>query len=264
VHELAHEMLEHAKRRTTTTKVVRETEAESIAFVVGKAVEPPPPITSTSIRQCFLGRELGSHTTDLSRHPGRIAAVRNRDDARCRTSAGAIMQTLLHIVEKAGGFRPSLYLSIENPPFLALVVEALDESGPLGLPSISVAHYGTQNGDIRDPEMCFELSQPIDGLLSLDPFYWRNDYVAVEQSGCRAFLKRSRTSPFVTSPLPWSGYRQAVSALFVFPPQPLERSQNHGNNHPQRHRIPQKSRSRFSMSPRPTPAVSSKMPLSRN
>jgi hypothetical protein len=39
------------------------------------------------------------------------------------------MQTLLHILEKAGGFRPSLYLSIENPPFLALVVEALDESG---------------------------------------------------------------------------------------------------------------------------------------
>jgi hypothetical protein len=38
VHELAHEMLEHARRRTTTTKVVRETEAESIAFVVGKAV----------------------------------------------------------------------------------------------------------------------------------------------------------------------------------------------------------------------------------
>ena len=38
VHELAHEMLERAKRRTTTTKMVRETEAESIAFVVGKAV----------------------------------------------------------------------------------------------------------------------------------------------------------------------------------------------------------------------------------
>jgi N-terminal domain of anti-restriction factor ArdC len=38
VHELAHEMLEHANRRTTTTKVVRETEAESIAFVIGKAV----------------------------------------------------------------------------------------------------------------------------------------------------------------------------------------------------------------------------------
>jgi hypothetical protein len=38
VHELAHELLQHAQRRTTTTKVVRETEAEAIAFVVGKAV----------------------------------------------------------------------------------------------------------------------------------------------------------------------------------------------------------------------------------
>ena len=38
VHELAHEMLHKADRRTTTTKVVRETEAEAIAFVVGKAV----------------------------------------------------------------------------------------------------------------------------------------------------------------------------------------------------------------------------------
>jgi hypothetical protein len=38
VHELAHEMLHKAERRTATTKVVRETEAEAIAFIVGKAV----------------------------------------------------------------------------------------------------------------------------------------------------------------------------------------------------------------------------------
>jgi N-terminal domain of anti-restriction factor ArdC len=38
VHELAHEMLHKAERRTTTTKVVKETEAEAVAFVVGKAV----------------------------------------------------------------------------------------------------------------------------------------------------------------------------------------------------------------------------------
>jgi len=37
LHELAHEMLHKAERRTTT-KVVRETEAEAIAFVIGKAV----------------------------------------------------------------------------------------------------------------------------------------------------------------------------------------------------------------------------------
>jgi hypothetical protein len=38
VHELAHEMLHKAERRTTTTKVVKETEAEAVAFVIGKAV----------------------------------------------------------------------------------------------------------------------------------------------------------------------------------------------------------------------------------
>ena len=38
VHELGHELLHKAERRTTTTQVVKETEAEAIAFVVGKAV----------------------------------------------------------------------------------------------------------------------------------------------------------------------------------------------------------------------------------
>jgi hypothetical protein len=38
VHELAHEMLHKAERRTATTKVVRETEAEAIAFVISNAV----------------------------------------------------------------------------------------------------------------------------------------------------------------------------------------------------------------------------------
>ena len=38
VHELAHEMLHKAERRTATTKTVRETEAEGIAFVVGRTI----------------------------------------------------------------------------------------------------------------------------------------------------------------------------------------------------------------------------------
>ncbi|MDE1162379.1 MAG: ArdC family protein [Acidobacteriaceae bacterium] len=38
VHETAHELLHKAERRTATTKTVRETEAEAVAFVVGKAV----------------------------------------------------------------------------------------------------------------------------------------------------------------------------------------------------------------------------------
>ncbi|WP_058188733.1 ArdC family protein [Terracidiphilus gabretensis] len=38
VHELSHEMLHKAERHTATTKTVRETEAEAIAFVVGKTI----------------------------------------------------------------------------------------------------------------------------------------------------------------------------------------------------------------------------------
>jgi hypothetical protein len=38
------------------------------------------------------------------------------------------------------------------------------------------SRYGEQNSDLmRDPEMCFELWQPIQSKLSLDPYYWRND-----------------------------------------------------------------------------------------
>ena len=40
VHELAHEMLHKAERRTMTTATVRETEAEAVAFIVGKSHRP--------------------------------------------------------------------------------------------------------------------------------------------------------------------------------------------------------------------------------
>ena len=38
VHELAHELLHKTERRATTTKTIRETEAEAIAFVVSSAI----------------------------------------------------------------------------------------------------------------------------------------------------------------------------------------------------------------------------------
>ena len=90
------------------------------------------------------------------------------------------MQTLPQILKQAGGWHHGLYLKIENPPYMALVIEATDESGPCGLPAISVCHYGEQNGDLmRDPEMCFELG--FAGGAHLNAFYWRNDYAGVEQ-----------------------------------------------------------------------------------
>jgi hypothetical protein len=65
---------------------------------------------------------------------------------------------------------------------MGLVIEATPEPGPLGLPAVSVAHYGEQNGDLmRDPEMCFEIGRPIGGTPFLDSYYYRNDYMGTEQ-----------------------------------------------------------------------------------
>jgi hypothetical protein len=90
------------------------------------------------------------------------------------------MKTLLKILKRVGGWKPDLYLRIENPPFMSLVIETVDESGPCGLPALSVAHYGEQNGDLmRDPEMCFELGFAAGAHLT--PFYFRNDYLGIEQ-----------------------------------------------------------------------------------
>ena len=90
------------------------------------------------------------------------------------------MQTILQILKMAGGWHPGLYLKIDNPPYTELVIEAMDESGPMGLPAISVCHYGEQNGDaMRDPEMCFELG--LAGGAHLSAFYYRNDYLGIEQ-----------------------------------------------------------------------------------
>ena len=90
------------------------------------------------------------------------------------------MHTILHILKSAGGWYPGLSQKIDNLPYMPLSIEAMDESGPMGLPALSVAHYGEQNGDaMRDPEMCFELG--FAGGVHLNPFYYRNDYMGVEQ-----------------------------------------------------------------------------------
>ena len=82
------------------------------------------------------------------------------------------MKTVLRILQAAGGWHHGLSLCIENPPYMPLCIEAVDESGPCGLPALSVAHYGEQNGDaMRDPEMCFELG--FAGGPHLNPFYWQ-------------------------------------------------------------------------------------------
>jgi Domain of unknown function (DUF6908) len=91
------------------------------------------------------------------------------------------MKTILQILEEAGEIRGARHISIENDPWMRLVIEVLSEPGPDGHIVVSVAHYGEQNSDpMRDPEMLFEVVEDA-RQRGLWPFYFRNDYAGVEQ-----------------------------------------------------------------------------------
>ena len=91
------------------------------------------------------------------------------------------MQTITRILMEAGKLQPGFHLHIDNPPWMPLDIEDIETSGPNSLPTISVAHYGKQNGDpMRDLEMLFEVRRD-SGEIELFPYYWRNDYLGIEQ-----------------------------------------------------------------------------------
>jgi hypothetical protein len=92
------------------------------------------------------------------------------------------VKTILQIIEEAGGLPNAECISIDNEPWMRLVIEVLPERGPDGHVVVSVAHYGEQNSDpMRDPEMLFELVEEGGRQPEFLPFYFRNDYAAVEQ-----------------------------------------------------------------------------------
>lgn len=55
VHELAHELLHHGERRRETTKTIRETEAEAVAFVVGHSIGLELSTASSDYIQLYRG-----------------------------------------------------------------------------------------------------------------------------------------------------------------------------------------------------------------
>ncbi len=67
------------------------------------------------------------------------------------------MKTVLKIIDANGGIDRFPALKIENHPYMPLCIERIGP-GPRGYPSISVAHYYQQNGDMMaDPDLVFEV-----------------------------------------------------------------------------------------------------------
>jgi hypothetical protein len=52
------------------------------------------------------------------------------------------MRTIFRILERAGGYRPSLYLKIENPSYMALVIEAVPTATLCGAWKMGSAFFG--------------------------------------------------------------------------------------------------------------------------
>lgn len=92
------------------------------------------------------------------------------------------MKTVIAILNRALPLPATFHIQIENEPYMPLTIEGIG-TGPRGQAAISVTHYGKQNGDLmRDPEMCFEIETNAEGaVIELYPYYWRNDYVGMEQ-----------------------------------------------------------------------------------
>ena len=73
------------------------------------------------------------------------------------------MQTILEILRKAGGWHHGLYLKIDNPPYMELVIEATDESGPCGfLRSFLIENLGTHGIHI---DRNVQRSRKTDGIV---------------------------------------------------------------------------------------------------
>jgi hypothetical protein len=72
VHETAHEFLHKAERRTATTKTVRETEAEAVAFVVSKAIGLNANTSAAYIQLYHGNAELLMESLEVVQHTAAV------------------------------------------------------------------------------------------------------------------------------------------------------------------------------------------------
>lgn len=107
------------------------------------------------------------------------------------------MKNIAKIITLLGGVK-GLYASIQNEPFMRLVIEDIGP-GPRGHQAISVAHYFVQNGDLcQDPEMAIELVPEGEGV-KYEPYMFQQAippiYQEVFETGAEnERLKRQLTS----------------------------------------------------------------------
>jgi hypothetical protein len=107
------------------------------------------------------------------------------------------MKSIAKIINIIGGVE-GIYASIENEPFLRLVIEDIGK-GPRGYQAISVAHYFVQNGDLcQDPEMAFELVPEGDGV-TYEPYLFQQAIPPIYQEVFETGTENKRLKRQLTS-----------------------------------------------------------------
>jgi hypothetical protein len=100
------------------------------------------------------------------------------------------MKNIAKIITILGGVK-GLYASIENKPFMRLVIEDIGP-GPRGHQAISVAHYFVQNGDLcQDPEMAFELVPEGEGV-KYEPYLFQQAIPPIYQEVFETGMENER------------------------------------------------------------------------
>jgi hypothetical protein len=103
VHETAHELLHRAERRTFTTATVRETEAESVAFIVGQAIGLEMGNASSDYIQMYAGNAtlLAESLEVVQRTAAVILGAITAEESSPQDSTGFSPQTHEAIAEVA-------------------------------------------------------------------------------------------------------------------------------------------------------------------
>jgi hypothetical protein len=104
VHELAHEMLHRTERRTLTTKTVRETEAEAVAFVVCHALELETGTSSADYIQLYHGdAKLLQESLEVVQRTASIilGAISPREEAQQAPVIPAVPAAVVQSAEEA-------------------------------------------------------------------------------------------------------------------------------------------------------------------
>ena len=92
VHEIGHELLHKAERRTMTTTTVRETEAEAVAFIVGQAIGLEMGRASSDYIQMYAGNAtLLAESLEVIQHTAStiLRAIRPEEPAVTEPFAAA-------------------------------------------------------------------------------------------------------------------------------------------------------------------------------